>query len=144
MNQSMKDGEVSTYEEIIMDGPKGITVKLFNKDKNSVEKIVISGKDDKFTMRTMDGDKKDEKSLNRDELMNELKKNKKLKFAADFVKTQKGGDWLDLARSVKGTKRGSKRGSKKGSKSTTVSKPKRGTKRGSKKGSKKTSKRGSK
>ena len=122
MNQFIKNDEVTTYEEVIIEGPKGITIKMYSKDKNGIEKIVISGSGDKFNMKIMEGDKKEEKTLNKTELMEELKKNKKLKFAADFTKTQKGGTWL--ARTKKGSKKGSK-GSKKGAKG----------KRGSKKGS---------
>ena len=113
LNQHMKNGEVTTYEEVIMDGPKGITVKLYSKDKNGVERISINGKDDKFTMRTIDGDKKNEVILDRDGLINELKKNKNLKFAAEFLKTQKGGEWL--GRPKRASKKGSKKASRKGS-----------------------------
>ena len=130
MNQSLKDGEVTTYEEEIIDGPKGITVKLYSKSGGVIEKIRISGKDDKFIMKVTEGDKTEDTQLNKKELMEELKKNKKLKFAADFAKTQKGGSWLNRAG---GSKKGSK-SSKKGS---------NGSKKGSK-GAKKGSKRGSK
>ena len=37
INQSLKDGEVSTYEEVILDGPKGITIKMYSKDKKGVK-----------------------------------------------------------------------------------------------------------
>lgn len=94
-NQSLKDGVVTTYEEIIIEGPKGITVKYYSKDGKNEEKITIFGKDDKFKMTIKEGDKKEEKTLTKEELMSELKKNKKLKFAADFTKTQKGGMWID-------------------------------------------------
>lgn len=126
-NQSIKDGEKTTYEEMIIEGPKGITIKMYSKDKNGIEKIVINGKDDKFVMKTIENDKKDEKELSKDELITELKKNKKLKFAADFAKTQKGGALLKGSKSR--SKKGSKAGSKKGSKT--------GSKKGSKIGSKK-------
>jgi len=130
LNESLKSGEKSTYEEVIIDGPKGVTIKMFSKSKDGSEKIIISGNGDKFVMKTMEGDKKDEKSLSKDDLIAELKKNKRLKFAADFAKefakNQKGGawDWLERPK-----KKGSKRGSRKGSKKR--------SKRGSKKGSKK-------
>ena len=38
-------------------------------------------------MKTADG----EKTLTKSELLDELKSNKKLKFATDYTKTQKGG-----------------------------------------------------
>jgi hypothetical protein len=141
MNQSLKDGEVTTYEEEIIDGPKGITVKLYSKSNGVMERIRISGKDDKYVMKVTEGDKTEETHLNKKELMEELKKNKKLKFAADFAKTQKGGSWLNRAGSSKKGSKSSKKGSMKsmGSKKA----PKKGSKKGSKRGSK-GKKRGSK
>ncbi len=111
INESIKNGEKITYEELIIEGPKGITVKMFSKDKNGAERISISGNDNKFVMRTMVGDKKDETHLTKDELVAELKKNKKLKFAAEFVKTQKGGAWLmrTVSKRVGSKKVGSKK-----------------------------------
>lgn len=140
MNQSLKDGEVTTYEEEIIDGPKGITVKLYSKSNGVIEKIRISGKDDKFIMKVTEGDKTEDTQLTKKELMEELKKNKKLKFAADFAKTQKGGSWLNRPEMTKKGSKSSKAGSKgmkKGSKGSRVSK--KGSKRGSK-GKKKGSK----
>lgn len=97
-NQTLKNGVVNTYEEVIIEGPEGIKVHYFSKDENNTEKIsikTVKGKKDEFEMIVQDGDKKDKKTISKDELMEELKKNKKLKFAADFAKTQKGGAWLD-------------------------------------------------
>lgn len=108
--QSIKDGVSSTYEELIIEGPNGIVIKYFSKDDKGDEKIKIVGKDDKFKMTVKEGDKVEEKELTKDELMNELKKNKKLKFAVDFTKTQKGGDWLERPK-----KRAKKASSKKAS-----------------------------
>ena len=127
MNQTLKDGVVSTYEEIILDGPKGVTIKYFNKTGKESDKIKIVGKGDKFEMTTQEGDKKDKKVLTKDELMAELKKNKKLKFAIDFSKTQKGGAWLDKPTKVKTQSRSqtkSKSKSKSKSKKASSSKPK--------------------
>ena len=126
LNQSLKDGVSETYEETIVDGPKGVTVKMFKKDASGVERISINGKDDKFVMKTKKGDKEDEKTLTKDELMAELSKNKSLKFAAEFSKTQKGG-------SVFGGKKSSKKSSKKTSKKPAF---KKSSKKSSKKGSK--------
>jgi hypothetical protein len=129
LNQSLKDGVAETYEESIIDGPRGVSIKLYKKDANGIERVVITGKDDKFTMKTKKGDKEDEKTLTKDELLSELSKNKSLKFAAEFAKTQKGGK---LFGGKKSAKKGSKKVSKKGSK--------KASKKGSKKASKKTSK----
>jgi hypothetical protein len=125
LNQSLKDGVAETYEESIIDGPKGISIKLYKKDANGVERVVINGKDDKFIMKTKKGDKEDENTLTKAQLLAELSKNKNLKFAADFAKTQKGGKLF-------GGKKAAKRTSKKSSKNV--------SKKGSKKASKKTSK----
>ena len=88
INQSVKNGEAVTYEETIKDGPKGITVIYFSKSKSGVEKISITGKDDKFLMKTIDGDKKDEKHINKKELLEELKKNKKLRKSRKSYKSK--------------------------------------------------------
>ena len=131
LNQSLKDGVAETYEETIIDGPKGVTVKMYKKDASGVERISINGSGEKFVMKTKKGDKEDEKTLTKEELMAELNKNKSLKFAAEFAKTQKGGV-------VFGGKKSSKKSSKKA-----VSK-KSSKKVVSKKSSKKSSKKGSK
>jgi len=129
LNQSLKDGVSTTYEETIVDGPRGITIKMFKKDNMGVERISINGKDDKFVMKTKKGDKEDEKTLSKNELMSELTKNKNLKFAVDFSKTQKGGRLL-------GGKKSSKTQSKKPSKKTSKKPSKKPSKKSSKKSSK--------
>lgn len=98
LNQTLKNGEVNTYEEVIIEGKDGIKIHYFNKDSKNTEKITIKtvkGKVDEFEMVTQDGDKKDKKIISKQELLDEIKKNKKLKFASDFAKTQKGGAWLE-------------------------------------------------
>ena len=122
LNQTLKNGVSETYEESIIDGPRGVTIKLFKKDAKGVERILISGKDDKFTMKTKKGDKEEEYMLSKNEFLSVLNTNKSLKFASEFAKTQKGGKLF-------GGKKSSKRTSKKGSKNTS----KKGSKRGSKK-----------
>lgn len=127
LNQSLKDGVAETYEETIIDGPKGVTVKMYKKDASGVDRISINGSGDKFVMRTKKGDKEDEKTLTKDELMAELNKNKSLKFAAEFAKTQKGGKMF-------GGKKSSKKAVSKKSSKKVVSK--KSSKKSSKKGSK--------
>lgn len=119
LNQTLKNGVAETHEEVIIDGQKGVTVKLFHKDADGIERITISGKDDSFVMRTQSGEKKDEKTLTKDEMLKELSKNKMLKFAADFAKTQKGGRLFGGRKlSKRSSKKSSKRTSKKSSKRT--------------------------
>ena len=117
MNQSLKDGVVSSYEEQIIEGPKGIFIKYFNKTGQNSEKIKIMGKGDKFEIIIQENDKKEKKILTKDEFIAEIKKNKKLKFAVEFTKTQKGGAWLN--RPTKKTKSKSK------SKSKSMARPKK-------------------
>ena len=117
-NQLLVNGKKRVHEEYIIDGPKGITIKYFykeeNKDTNIMEKILITGKDNEFIMKTIVQDKKEEMKLNKSELLNELNKNKKLKFANEFALTQKGGVLLGrivikrTSRNIK-TKRTSKK-----------------------------------
>jgi len=141
--KSVKDGKVEVMEEMVVDGPRGLKINYYKKSGNSVEKIVIYSKGDSFVMKSGDG----EKTLSKSELMDELKSNKKLKFAADFAKTQKGGKALGM---VGGAKKSSKKASKKASKkvskkaSKKASKTMKGGKKSSKKSSKKASKKGSK
>jgi hypothetical protein len=146
VQQSVKDGKASTLEEIVVDGPKGLSVKYFSKSGDDADKIVIYGKDDTYKMKSGDV----EKTLTKSELLDELKSNKKLKFAADYAKTQKGGSLTGGAKK-KSSKKSSKKGSKKGSKTMkggeelveqTGGAKKKSSKKASK--TKKTSKKGSK
>ena len=141
MNQFLKDGVVTTYEEMIIENAKGIEIKYFNKVGTKSEKIRIVGKGDKFEMTVQEDDKKDKKMLTKDELVAELKKNKKLKFAVDFSKTQKGGAWLNKsAKSKTKTKSKSKSKSMSMSMSRSVPMSKSKTKSKSKSKSKTSSK----
>jgi hypothetical protein len=127
----MKNGEMTSYEEEVLNGSKGVTVKMFKKEGSTLEKIKITGKDDKYVMVTIiDGDKK-EVSMNKSEFVAEVKKNKKLKFATDFLKTQMGG----VSRTKKNSS--SKSNGSKPIKKMNI------LKRSSKKSSKKASKKGS-
>jgi hypothetical protein len=89
LNESLKDGVREAYEETIIEGPRGVTIKMFKKYADGVEKILIVGKEYKYKMKTQKGEKKDEKDLTLKEMLSELKSNKALKFAAEFAKTQK-------------------------------------------------------
>lgn len=95
MTQTLTDGVVITHEEQIVDGPKGVSIKYFSKDKSGQEKISIYFKNGEYIMKVDMNGEKSEKKLSKSEVLEELKKNKKLKFAADFAKTQKGGAWLN-------------------------------------------------
>ena len=68
---------------------KVLLLKCLKKDDFSVERIYINGKDDKFVIRIIKGDKEDKKTLTEDELIAEFSKNKSLKFASEFKKVKK-------------------------------------------------------
>ena len=89
LNQTFKNGVSETYEESIIDGPRAISIKLLKKDATGVERILISGKDDKFTMKTKKGDKEEEYMLSKNEFLSVLNTNKSLKFASEYAKTKK-------------------------------------------------------
>jgi hypothetical protein len=80
VQQSVKDEKASTLEEIVVDGPRGLSVKYFHKSGDKVDKIVIFEKNGEFTMKTGN----EEKTLSKAELLEELKSNKKLKFALEY------------------------------------------------------------
>ena len=136
--KSVKDGKVEVMEEMVVDGPRGLKINYYKKSGDKAEKIVIYSKGDGFVMKSADG----EKTLSKAELLDELKSNKKLKFAAEFAKTQKGGKVLGMVGGAK--KRGSKKASKKTSKKTSKKVPKKASKKPSKKVPKKASKKTSK
>jgi hypothetical protein len=108
-----------THEEFMIHGDKGFTAKYYHKDAKQEVRIVVSKKDDKYVLKTKMGDKVDEKTLSKADLLKELSKHKELKFVVDYLSKAK-----DLSRSKSGSRKGSKKGSKKG------------LKKGSKKGSK--------
>jgi len=134
-NVSIKDGVKKVDEEFIIQGEKGLKIKYYNKLNDSINKIVITGKDDKYKMKTYkDKESAVEKELTKKELMAELKSNSLLSFANSFSKELKGGENLELNGGAK------KSGSKKSKSKKSGSKKSGSKKSGSKKsGSKKSS-----
>lgn len=105
----VKNGVATVFEEYIVEGDKGLMFKLYVKSEKSKVKIVgRKNEDGTFSVRTMDGDKTDEQTLSKDELMKMLAKDKNLKFVLDYVKSMKGGK-------RKASKKASKKRSKKSS-----------------------------
>jgi hypothetical protein len=121
-NRFIKDDKVQVDEEYIIDGPKGLTIKYYHKEGTEIEKITISGKDDNYKMVVISGGDKKETSLSKSDLAKEIGKNKKLGFAKDFLKTQKGGRKGSKAKKGSTTKKSSK--TKKGSRTKKGSKGK--------------------
>lgn len=121
LEKALENGNVVTYEELIKENSKGILIKFFSKDATkTMKKITITGKNNSFVMKCeMDG-KVTTTDLTSSELAAELKKNKDLKFAVNFAKSNLGKSVMSRVTSKRGTKKGSKKGTK------------RRTKRGSK------------
>ena len=111
IHQMLKNNKMTTLEETVIDGPKGLSIKYFSKSDDDSEKITIFGNEDKFKIKTND----DEKTVSRKELFNEIKKNKKLKFAIDYVNSQNDNIEQDGG-SKKSSKKSSQKLSKKSSK----------------------------
>jgi len=114
------DGKKYVHEESVIHGDKGLTIKLYHKEGENATKVIVVKKGDGYLMKVMADGKTDEKTLSKDDLIKELKKDKQLKFAVEYV---------EKAKNLSRTKRSSKKGSKKGSK--------KASKKGSKKGSRK-------
>ena len=115
-NVSIKDGKKLVNEEYIIKGDKGLKIKYYHKEDDDIEKIVITGSDDKYKMKYYKN-KEDvvETEFNSEkELMAEIKKNKKLKFAVEQMKG--GAVQLEGGAKKKASKKASKKVSKKGSK----------------------------
>lgn len=88
---SIIDGKKMTFEEYLIQGDKGLKIKYFKKNDKGAEKIVITGKDNKFLMRKIkDKDIVEEKELSYADMMKELKE-KKFEFALKLLKTVKKG-----------------------------------------------------
>ncbi len=138
-NFSIKKGKKVKDEEYVIQGEKGLKIKYFHKDDKVAEKIVITGKDGVYKMKsTIDGVTTD-KDLDEKGLEKELKSSK-LEFAKKQLKGGAKAD-LDLAggASLKGRKGSKKAGSKKAGSKKASSKKAGSKKAGSKKaGSKKT------
>ncbi|MCJ7637937.1 MAG: hypothetical protein MUO21_10650, partial [Nitrososphaeraceae archaeon] len=105
---TVQDGVATVLEEYIIFGEKGLMFKHYSKNEKSKTKIVgRQNADGTFHIKMVDGDKVDEKTMSKDEVLKMLAKDKNLKFALDYLKShkeQKGGK-----RSKKASKKSSKR-----------------------------------
>jgi hypothetical protein len=130
--KSIKKGKKTVSEESVIEGEKGLLIKYFSKDDKGEEKIVISGKDGNYKMRTKVDGVKDEKDLDEDGLKKELKV-AKLKFAKDLLKGGSKKADADLAGGAKKRSGSKKSGSKKSGSKKSGSKKSGSKKSGSKK-----------
>ena len=136
-NTKIIKGDKNVEEHVVIDGPKGLSIKKYiNKDGKS-EKIVLSKIGDvyKKTTTKTSGDKKGDPvvvELDKKSFKEEVEKN--FDFALDYVnKNVKGGSLVATG--------GAKRRTRKSSKKT---ENKKSSKKGSKKTSRKRSRKGSK
>jgi len=141
-----------TLEQILFDGDKGMTIKLFQRkksgDKDVVLKVTIKEVgDDKYGVRIKKNDKEEEKELSLSKLKKFLEENKDMEFALTYInkdmdkfrkrlKPQSGG-----RRRRKTSKKSSKKKSRRKSRKTSKKRSRRKSRKGSKKTSKKTSRR---
>ncbi len=125
-NASIINGKKIVHEEYVINGPKGLLIKFYHKENDVTVKYVIKALDaNNFKFKSMIGEKVSDQTYSKDDLLNELKKHKDLKFALDYIKTQKGGAKVSSKGASKKkveTKTTQKKGSKKGSKSKRGSK----------------------
>ena len=118
---SLKDGVKITDEEIIIDGPRGLTIKYFHNENGVKTRIAINGKSGSYTVATLEGDNMTRTELHSaEELKKFIKSEERLKFAKEYAKNASGGAHMGRP---KRTKKGSKaskgrKGSKKRSKKT--------------------------
>jgi hypothetical protein len=97
MTKNISGDKKITHEEKVVHNERGISFAYFHKEGNNQEKIKgRSNADGTYTLVIFKGDKKDEKIMSKSELLDELKKNKDLKFALTYIKD---------AKDVKGGKR---------------------------------------
>jgi len=88
--EETKNGKYVFVEQAIYEGPKGITIKLFNQENDKIEKILVSKNDDgTFMLKIRKGEKEDIKQLSLEDLKKEVKKHKVLEFAHDFISSLK-------------------------------------------------------
>ena len=79
-----------TVEQMLFDGDKGMTIKLFKRkkvgDKDNVLKVTIKEVgDNKYGIRVKNNDKVDESEVNMDKLKKFLKDNKHMDFALNYI-----------------------------------------------------------
>jgi hypothetical protein len=108
-NLSIKKGKKILDEEYVIKGEKGLKIKYFHKDDKESEKIVITGKDGNYKMKSVINGETTERDLDEKDLEKELKTSK-LKFAKEQLKGGARSKEDDL---VGGRKRSKKAGSKK-------------------------------
>ena len=109
-SKSVVGDTVVIHEEQVIHGDKGLTIKFYHKEKGQIMKVLVVHRGGEYIMKTTTDGKTDEKKLTKADLIKELKANKNLKFALEYVQSAKS-----LSRSKAGSRKGSRKGSKKSS-----------------------------
>ena len=104
----VKNGKRTTREEFLIDGSKGFSMKYYSKEDDKKIKVHAKGSDGKYELTITDGDKKDKKTVTKEELMKELK-NMGIDFAYNYMKGAKDTKKTQMRHNVK---RSSKKQSK--------------------------------
>ena len=107
--ESIKNGKKIVDEEFFIKGEKGMTIKFYHKEDDNKEKILITGKNGKYIMKTQGKDKEvTEKELDEEGLKKELK-SPKLKFAKDLFKGSSSDKLIGGVKKAGSKKSGSKK-----------------------------------
>ena len=111
-SKSVVGDTVVIHEESVVHGDKGLTIRFYHKEKGHKMKVLVVGKGTgEYVMKRSEDDKAPvETKLSKSDLVKELKADKNLKFALEYVQSAK-----TLARSKAGSRKGSKKGSRKSS-----------------------------
>ena len=120
-SREKKDGKWLIHEESIIHGDRGLSFKYYHKEGDSIEKITgRQNPDGTFALTTIANGQKESRILSRDDLLKELGKLKHLKFAVDYIKSQKSSQGRSQGRPQRrrGSSRGSRGGARRVSRST--------------------------
>lgn len=126
----LKNGKSVTTEEMVKNGPSGVSFKYYQKIDSKSMKVTGFQRDGKFVLRVTK-DKKQEPEvtgLSKDAIVKELKKMKNLEFAVKYLTSavKSGGAWMCRPRRRQSRSRGRSRSrSRSRTKKKTKSKPKR-------------------
>ena len=123
---TFENGQPHTHEETVSESKEdGLKIKYYDKKGEVVDLVLITSKGNEFLLVVGS----EEKIITKEELVKEVKNNKKLTFALNFVKSQKGGARHPLKRASKASKRSKASKASKRSKRSRVSKASKRSKR---------------
>lgn len=90
-SKSVVGDTVVIHEENVVHGDKGFRINFYHKEKGHKMKVVVTAKTPgEYIMKRMEDDKPvEEKKLSKADLIKELKSDKNLKFALEYVQSAK-------------------------------------------------------